>query len=713
MASDTERAARSFTDDPLAHNETGEIRRDAFISRVVALIDEVGSQPNSTVLAIVGSWGLGKTTILESVTAQLRTLQSEQPWIVSEFNPWYFQDLPSLQAGFFRQLASIIPDGWTVRKARHLVADLALSVAPFIGVADITGIGSEAVTRVAQLTRGGVSVEDSKAAVARALEKVGRPVLIVVDDVDRLDPDELVFLFKLIRLVGRLPHVHYLLAYDEDTLLGALSQTGLVGKDSARRAIDYMEKIVQIRLDVPPIRPNELAAWVDSEIQSLSDRFNWALDAETRQRFATMYQGHIRSRLLTPRALRRFIAQAEAFAAAISSEVDFPDFLALSWLRAAEPLVYRAIHDNRAKLLPESATLTDHLIGSKRDPDAERKFWEGVLTRARVDDVDRDGIAMLLSELFPRFRGAWSKAQPSTHPVAPGRVANPQYFDRFFAFAIPEGDISDALSAAAASQIIQGIEGSERRKFERLWDVDPGLILAKLEGLWKLVPTGGVEALRWLAARSPSLPDQSFASLSTMSMWLGQSIFAQLRGDEPTRAVVAMSEVDTSLSYASDVIRMTIQSDAPPETKDAAFIAARDEFARLARQRFVEQGDVNPLRLPNDVWATFWVWLVVDEQGVRDWVDDHLARESWPLLDFLAHMVSRLVPSNSPEGPYLVGELRLADVERAVGVDRARRELADEIAAYEGTVPPRAEGTDDNRRALVLQTLRPVDRTDA
>jgi predicted KAP-like P-loop ATPase len=77
------------------------------------------------------------------------------------------------------------------------------------------------------------------------------PVLVVLDDLDRLTPDELPLVFKLVRLVGRLPNVYYLLRYDERTLLDVLRRTDLVGDDEARGR-DHLEKMVQVRLDLAP-----------------------------------------------------------------------------------------------------------------------------------------------------------------------------------------------------------------------------------------------------------------------------------------------------------------------------------------------------------------------------------------------------------------------------------------------------------------------------
>jgi predicted KAP-like P-loop ATPase len=59
-------------------------------------------------------------------------------------------------------------------------------------------------------------------------------------------------MFKLVRLIGRLPRLHYLLAFDEETLLSVLTETD-IARGRRDRALAYLDKIVQLRFDLPPI----------------------------------------------------------------------------------------------------------------------------------------------------------------------------------------------------------------------------------------------------------------------------------------------------------------------------------------------------------------------------------------------------------------------------------------------------------------------------
>ncbi|WP_133177962.1 P-loop NTPase fold protein [Microbacterium testaceum] len=703
-------AGGAFSDEALTDPDEDALGRAGFLDSIVTLLERVGSRSESTVVAVVGRWGLGKSTVLNAVTTRLRRIDgTRRRWIVAEFNPWYYQDLVSLQQAFFRELAEAVPSGASWKKVREGIASFAETVAPLGALGGLIGVdATRIIEQAANATRGNVGVLEAKAAVEKALLKVDRPVLVVIDDVDRLDPQELLLLFKLIRLAGRLPNVYYLLAYDEDTLLDALSRTGLIGEGSARRALDYMEKIVQLRLDVPPVRERQLATWIDREVGELAARLSVTMDQEQRRRFDQAYYSHIRSRLQTPRAIKRFLAQVESLAAGLSQEVDFVDFLILSWIRASEPLVYRAIIDQRSRLLGELDP-TGRIWPGDRDAGADHAYWSDVLTRSRVDSAQLSGVADLLSQLFPNFAEQWG-VERSGHvgSVRHGRIAHKDYFDRFFAFGVPDDDLSDRTVEKACAEIIAGASGPEREVVERKWPDETSLIIGKLNRYWDPGRVDGVVVLRWLAIQAIRLPALDYLPGTPYreTVHFAQSHFTHLRGDRPLAAVRAMADEDPSLRFAEDVISVLRGGMAPPETRNAEFAAAKTEFAARASTLFDAQGDTNPLDYPTEIWDLFGMWLAADESAVRRWADKHLADGSWPLLDLLAQMVSRAVPLGVPDPPTLVGDLNLAEVDRTVGLDRVRRELADEIEQFDKSLPNRAVATPENRRAVALRALK-------
>lgn len=82
-------------------------------------------------------------------------------------------------------------------------------------------------------------------------------LLIVIDDLDRCMPKTVKEVFDAVRLVANLPRVVTILAIDDRIAFAAVEkhydQFGFAGRDSGQVARDYLAKVFQASLSVPPI----------------------------------------------------------------------------------------------------------------------------------------------------------------------------------------------------------------------------------------------------------------------------------------------------------------------------------------------------------------------------------------------------------------------------------------------------------------------------
>ena len=70
-----------------------------------------------------------------------------------------------------------------------------------------------------------------------SLAELRRSLLIVIDDLDRLTPDQVLLMFQLVKLNGNLPRINYLLLMDRHTIEKRLAAKQL--------GAEFIEKIVQ------------------------------------------------------------------------------------------------------------------------------------------------------------------------------------------------------------------------------------------------------------------------------------------------------------------------------------------------------------------------------------------------------------------------------------------------------------------------------------
>ena len=701
-----------FSDDPIEHSTADELDRGAFVDAAIGLLERARAVESSSVLALIGPWGSGKSSILSAIATSLRR-RTEPSWVVAEFNPWYYQDLASLQIGFFRELHAALPASKSWYQVRQSIAELGQSLAPLASLGSVVGLdASPAVETVAKLIGGDSGVTKVRADAEKSLRSLGRPVLMAIDDIDRLDPNELLLLFKLIRLVGRLPNVYYLIAYDEDTLLDALSRTGLVGNNEPRRAIDYLEKIVQVRLDVPPMRDEQISRWVDDAVNDLAAKFQLEIDGDFSSRFSRAYFGHIKSRLRTPRAIKRFFGQVDAFLGELSQEVDFVDFLLVSWLRTSEPLVYRSLIELRGQLLGEAGWSYLGNLSSKRDPEEDHRPWRAVLEAARVTPGRLEGVADVLSQLFPRFQREWEKDTTSYSAIKarPKRIANADYFDRYFAFGIPEEDLSDRVARSAVAQILHDESGAERTLIESVFPRRTKLILAKLEHFADEEQGSPLRLLVWLAQRYHLVPRENALADSRMrARWLAGKLYLRLRGDEPIRLLREAASAPEGLALAAHMVG-TQSQEARRLTSDRgtveAFAAAEQSFLVHIREAFGGFATTSPLELPDGLWQLVWDWGRLDAEGLSEWVRGQLDSGRWTALDLVARYVSSSISLGVPGAEWRTSGLDLANLDEVVGLEKLYEMLDHELddAIIDGDLELPA--TPANRKFVALTILR-------
>lgn len=217
------------------------------------------------VLALTGPWGSGKTSLL----ALLReAIDSER--VVVDFNPWMFSGTNQLVEIFFRELSAQLSLSNEKRFDKIVEALdnyssllVPFSWIPFVGPAFKHWKELTAATKQLRANPKG-SVLKEKEVLSAALSQLESPVLVFIDDIDRLTSTEVQDLFKLVRLTASFPRVIYVLAYDRFRVEEALTQTGMPGRD-------YLEKIVQTSIDLPAIPATTLHQQVADALQEVID----------------------------------------------------------------------------------------------------------------------------------------------------------------------------------------------------------------------------------------------------------------------------------------------------------------------------------------------------------------------------------------------------------------------------------------------------------
>ena len=161
-------------------------------------------------------------------------------------------------------------------------------------------------------------------------------VLVIVDDVDKLTPFEALQMVSLVKSVGDLPNVVYLLSYHDLKL-----------EELIRKAVDidgheFLEKIVQYAIAMPPIDHDDLWRLFSSDLQMIfGDQ-----SPEDQKRLAYEWYFTLRFYIEKPRDVRRLINAVAVAHSNLADYTDAMDLILIIALQIFEPEVYWLVRRN-------------------------------------------------------------------------------------------------------------------------------------------------------------------------------------------------------------------------------------------------------------------------------------------------------------------------------------------------------------------------------
>ncbi len=439
---------------------------------------------DSLIVALYGQWGSGKTSIKNLAIESLRSDKDNCPSIV-EFNPWQWAGQSQLAEGFFQEVgvalgfqqkdkqnkkraikwrsyAAYLKMGsflagsfrssiaWLLFIVGFVAAGSALFVDPAHIKTMVVVTGTFALALAMLFKWGGSFVDnlisileakskvqekslaENKKELSSLLQKLSQPVLVIIDDVDRLTKEEVKYLFQLIKANADFPNLIYLLLFQRD----------LIEKHFDPEP-EFLEKIVQVGFDIPRIERNRLEKALFNGLNGLlsDELFNKRFN---KQRWNNLFVAGLRPFFENLRDVRRFLAtfsfHLSLFRNQGSFEVNHVDLIGLEVLRVFVPSVYQRLFGLKSLLTGENYSLFDS------DPEVKKghsKTIENLISLG--PENKRDELGEIIKQLFPnvrKFYGGFGSDPDKSYREL--NVCHPDVFDRYFHFAISEGDISQA-----------------------------------------------------------------------------------------------------------------------------------------------------------------------------------------------------------------------------------------------------------------------------
>ena len=465
-AKQPKRSKHSYSSDrPIRSKKEDILKRAKFAE---GLADDLKSWDgnDSLVVALYGAWGSGKTSVKNMLLEAVRRKRASTPPVM-EFNPWQLSGSGDIPATFFRELGIALGEEGPARDIEKRAAKLSYysglltltgSVAKSFGslrtllgkpdgpvleaaaggltaAASVTKKGSEALAAKGDAET--KSLHELKRELCALMAKLPQPVLVVIDDIDRLSPDEILQVFQLVKANADFPRLVFLLLFERGVVTKALDAI------SGNKGGEFLEKIVQVGYHIPHASraavQKALFAGLNAHLNEEAINKRW-----DKHRWSDIFTDGISGYFQNLRHVKRFLS---SFAFHIrqhrtenSFEVNPVDLIALETLRIFEPAVYER--------LPGARTILTRYEGPSLFGEIKQEVIDQALSQVvSVASPDtQDKVRAILNMLFPPLSSAYGgKHEVSRHHqdwLRELRVCHPDLFDKYFTLMVADDDLS-------------------------------------------------------------------------------------------------------------------------------------------------------------------------------------------------------------------------------------------------------------------------------
>ncbi|MFT5330402.1 MAG: putative KAP-like P-loop ATPase [Parasphingorhabdus sp.] len=485
------RESKLLTDTPITTANEDLLRRTAFAKRIALLLSSSRSHEGQ-VFAIRGSWGAGKTSFKNLVVEHLNGIETAPNWL--DFNPWQWSDSSQIIRALFQEIANklgspysapasnraknlrkygdiLTGSGRIIQKNGQNVESVSQWVAIAASFGAIASLGLDIpqaksltmfatfIAAIAFLSgkllswfgrdRWDKPIHEIRDDLEESLRSIDKPLVIFIDDIDRLEADEIRSLIRNVKANANLPNITFVLLYQPQVVESALENiAGVSGRD-------FLEKIVQISFDLPAISPEQVQRIFTAELSSIADSY-----ATEKNGFENIRWGnclincilpHIKNLRDARRLLASFSIHIPVHEGPRAFEANIIDALTIETLRVFDPKLHQAIYDNRNLFLQEKRFRGDGQ--DQRDKDK----LEEVISLSRID---KEIVIDTFKELFPPLRSIIDN-----HGFGEGfyaiwikekRVCTTRFFDRYFELQNKEGSITE-------SDFVEFLDASARK----------------------------------------------------------------------------------------------------------------------------------------------------------------------------------------------------------------------------------------------------------
>ncbi|WP_347451088.1 KAP family P-loop NTPase fold protein [Acetoanaerobium noterae] len=394
------------------------LNRKSIINHLTNIV--LSTKPQSKfVISLEGKWGSGKTTILKNVKKIIEETDKDIV-VIDDFDPWTYGTEESIVENFFGCIIKRNDLKMNTSEIKRSISVLANAIID----------SPEKSNLLCSFLWGNRDANESKKQINEYLKLCGKRVVMYIDNLDRVEDDKIIFLFKLIGNVLDFDRVTYIISFDNEKVK-KIFDTNL------NIDYDYVKKIVQMQIMVPEVDGTAMENIVvkcTSNLIALYDKSD--KEAKEYNEFITYIAKNIRD----IRDFKRFINSVAVKALTDRSNLSKRDKIVIEYIRMNNYDLYKSIYNNRQYFISEDTMYYTDLWSASFSMEnfnqQGKKFFSDLIS-------ENSEYKELLGVLFP-YVGKYNKNQELKSQYSFGGrdeyqniarrrgIASAKYFDLYF-----------------------------------------------------------------------------------------------------------------------------------------------------------------------------------------------------------------------------------------------------------------------------------------
>ena len=355
---------------------------------------------HSFAMGITGEWGSGKTTFLDLLETKL----DDKAEIVT-FNPWMCRTPEQVTDDFFATLQHQL-------SLRHSSLSKPIrDYAKYISNATLSlkhGFLSELSLAIPQ-----ESLQEKKKRLSERFARLKKPVVVKIDDLDRLESSEVFEVLRLIRNTADLKNTIYVVAYDKEYVTNVLKDKAI--KDSSA----YLEKIFPVEVHQPKVEDYQIIQVLYNDLKRI-ELLGGSFADELLRRVTPTEKELLVKILGNYRQARRFVRiyslNVLYIQKVFTNEIKLKDLFWMELLQTYDKLVYDVLAKDPGSLLYYKAGryIVRPGVGNKYIPESEKMhaykgevIWkEGTIEILNLlfrEDINETPSSICMTENYDKY----------------------------------------------------------------------------------------------------------------------------------------------------------------------------------------------------------------------------------------------------------------------------------------------------------------------